>query len=344
LFKGNSYGFGGLTTLNSFYSDFFKDYYKGLYLLGKAECNQDDIKLRYDLIHSEKMKEFYKELKKTKISNKLLSYLSKDLMGYAAIGIDIPGYSKGMGNVLRQIYPTIPQYGEILGISMDIIDIFIDEDALYNIFTGDLLIALNGIKPVEVTHTSYDYDDNYNMTERLDTSIQMQPEVLFMAGIGNVDALKKILKLSVASQVFSLENGLYSLTYRSAKLPIYMKINDNILFVSNNKSFVENPVVFTKDKQLGKEHAKMFAKNTGIFYANTEQIARQSALQGGAVNDKILTQTSDLFKTINMTTGQKNGVSFGNCTFQLSKSNDNSIVDILKFLNEFYLFKTNRFD
>jgi len=332
------------SSLTSFYSDFMKEYYKNLFMMGKAKLNQDDMQFSYEMLHSEKMKTIYKEIKKHKISKKFLSYLGKDVMAYGAVGIDIPGYSKGIGNLMREVYPTIPNYGEIFGISMDILDIIIDQEALYSVFTGDMVVALNGIKPVQVTHTAYDYDDNYNMTERIDTTTQMQPEVLFMAGIGNVDDVRKILKLSVATKVFSLENGLYSLAYGGADLPIYMKIHDDILFISNNKSFVENPVVLAKNKQLSKEHFKMFKKNTGVVFANTGKIAMEALSQGLSDNKKMLAKSGDLFKTVKMTAGQKNGKSFGNFTLQLSKTNDNSLTDIFNFLNELFLSKTSRFD
>ena len=334
-------GFGEIGT---FYNNFMKDYYNGLYLMGKAYLDRDNIHLRYDMTYSSKMKQLYKEVKKTSISKKFLRYLGNDIMAYAAAGIDIKGMSKGLGNVLRDFYPSVPRYGSIVESYMDIMDIFIDEEAIYNIFTGDVVVSLNGMKPVEVTHTVYDYDDNFNVTERLDTTVQMQPEVLLMVGIGNVSDVKKILKLLVSAEIFTLENGLYSLSYRSVKLPVFMKIIDEILFVSNNRSFVENPVIYAKNKQLGKEHLKMFKKNSGVVYVNVESIAREAVINELSKNDKILTKTGDLFKTVRITGGMTHDSAFGDCILQLSGSEGNSIESVLRFLNELYLFKTKRFD
>ena len=69
-------------------------------------------------------------------------------MGYYAMGIDIKGVSKGIGNVLKTTLPLIPEYGNMAVSAMDVLDIIIDEQALYNILTGDLVLAFNGIKPV----------------------------------------------------------------------------------------------------------------------------------------------------------------------------------------------------
>jgi hypothetical protein len=325
-------------------NQYLSEIYKGMCIMGKASFNKDDIQLQFDAVHSEKMKTLYKDVKKTKISNKFLKYLNNDLMGYAAVGVDIKGMSKGLGQVLREIYPTIPEYGDIASAAMDVVDIFIDEDAIYNILSGDVVVALNGIKPVENIHTVYDYDDNYNMKERLDTTMEMQPEVLFMAGIGNVQDVNKFLKLFMATKVLEQEGNIYSVGKGASKLPVFIAIHDDILFISNNRSFVEQPKIYAKNEQLSKEHVKMFSKNTGVMFANTEKIAKQYALQGLSKNEKILENAGDLFKSVTITGGYKDGISTSGCVLKLSNTSNNSLTDIFKFLNDLYLFKTTRFD
>jgi hypothetical protein len=337
-------GYSSLTRSLNIPSNYLASYYKGFLLLGKVLLNQDDIQLQFDAVYSPKLKEIYKNVKKTKITKKFLNYMNSDLMGYAAVGVDIEGLSKGIGNALREIYATIPEYGETVAAALDIADIFIDEQALYKIFTGDMVIALNGIKPVEVIQTVYDYDDEYNMSERLDTSMNMQPEVLFMAEIGNVEDVNKFLKLFVKSELLEKEGNVYSVGKRSSKLPVFIAINDNILFISNNRAFVDQPKVLPKNKQLGKEHLNMFNKNTMILYANTSDIAKHSALQGKSEDEEILNKAASTFSNITIKGNHNGNGSTTNCTINLSKSDKNSIMDIFNFLNEFYLYKTKRFD
>jgi hypothetical protein len=260
-------------------------------------------------------------------------------MGYYAFGLDIEGLSKGLGNTLREIYPDEPKYSKIIGSTLDVVDIFIDEDAIYKVFTGDMVLAVNGIKPVEVIHTTYDYDENYNMTEVLDTAMQMQPEVLCMIGVGNVADVNKLFKLLTSFDALKQEGNMYSLSIKYANLPVFFKIQDDILFISNNRKYVEQPQVYAKNKQLGKDHFKMFKKNNFVAYANTSNIAQYFVKQNPSENDKILTDASQLFKSVKMLGRTKNGFSSANCVFELSKTNDNSIVDILKFLNDLYISK-----
>jgi hypothetical protein len=334
-----AYSFG-----NNILLDYMKGFYNGLNMFGKVELNQDDVKMTFDMKHSSKMNEIYKEVKKTKISKDFLKYLDNDLMGYYAVGIDIEGIAKGFGNTMREILPTVSKYGDIAGSAMDVLDIFIDEQAIYKVFTGDLVLAVNGVKPVEVIHKTYDYDENFNMKEVMDTTMQMQPEISLMLGIGNIDDVNKIIKLLISLELLKPEGNLYTLSYKNTNLPAYLKIQDKILFISNNKSYVEHPQVVAKNKQLSKVHAKMFSQNSFVVYANTSKIAQHYALQGHSGNEKILTEAAALFSNIKILGRSKKGYSSASCVLELSKTNDNSIVDILKFMNDLYLVKGKRFD
>jgi len=332
-------GLGAYGGMGNMPYEFMKGFYKDLGMFAKVELNKDDVKFVVDMKHSEKLNEIYKEVKKTKISKKFLKYMNNDLMGYYAVGIDIEGVSKGFGNTMKQIYPEVPKYGKIASAAMEVIDIMIDEQAIYKVFTGDMVVAVNGVKPVEVVHTTYDYDENYNMTEVMDTTMQMQPEILFMLGIGNVADVNKLLKLLMSFDALKQVGNMYELSYKKADLPVYLKIQDDILFISNNKSYVEQPAVLDKKKQLSKEHTKMFNENTYVAYANTAGITQYFAKQGKSEDDKILTEASALFSSVKMLGKSKNGYSSASCVLELSKTQDNSVVDILKFLNNLYLAK-----
>ncbi len=335
----NSISQYGMYSLSSIPLEYIKGFYKGLKMYAKVELNSDDVRFAMDMKHTDKINEIYKEVKKTKISKNFLKYMDKDLMGYYAVGIDIEGLAKGFGSTLKKVYPEVPKYGKIASSAMDVLDIIIDEQAIYKVFTGDMVFAVNGVKPVEVIHKTYDYDENYNMTERMDTSMQMQPEILLMLGVGNVADVTKILKLLISLDALKQEGDLYELSYRNSDLPVYLKIQDDILFISNNKNFVEKPEILAKDKLLGKEHTKMFNENSYIAYANTSKIAQYFAKQGKSEDDKILTEAAELFSSIKMLGKSKNGYSSASCVFELSKTDDNSLVDILKFINNLYIAK-----
>jgi hypothetical protein len=310
--------------------------YKGVVLYAKIEHNKDDIELNVRVKYSNVLNEIYKEVKKKKIQAGFLKYMSRDLMGYYAAGIDIKGVSKGVGNYLKNMLPQLPQYGPIVVSAMDVLDIFIDEERLYNIFSGDVVFAVNGVKPTQVIHTSYKYDDDYNRTEVIDTTTQMRPEVLLMLGLGNQGDVEKILKLFKTSQLLKQEGNYYGLAKNNSSLPVYFRIHDNILFITNSQSFAENPVVCADGKQLDKVHANMFKKNTSVLYLDIANITGFFAKDTTNRYHKDFTSATGLFSGITMYGANKQGYAESKCVLKLKETSDNAMVDIIKFINAIF--------
>ena len=312
------------------------DLYKGLNVYAKIEHNKDDIALKVNVKYSEKLKEMYKDVKKKKISADFLKYMDKNLMGYCAIGIDIKGFCNGIGSYLKNTLPQIPQYGEIAASAMDVLDIFIDQERLYNILSGDMVLAVNGIKPTQVIHTSYKFDDDYNRTEVKDTTTQMRPEVLLMLGIGNKGDVEKLLKLFKASQLLKQYGNYYGLAKNNSSLPVYFRIQDNILFITNSLPVAENPVVYAPEKQLGIEHANMFKKNTSIMFVDIATITNYFAKDSTNKYQKDFIEATGLFSNITMCGAYKAESTDSQCVLKLKETGDNSMVDLIKFINTIY--------
>lgn len=314
----------------------FTDLYKGMVFYAKIEHNRNDIVLNASVKYSGMMKEIYKDVKKKNIGADFLKYMSNDLMGYYAMGIDIKAISKGVGNYMKKVLPEIPQYGPIATSALDVLDIFIDEERLYNIFSGDVVLAVNGIKPTRVIHSTYKFDDNYNRTEVNDTTTQMRPEILLMLGIGNRGDVEKILKLFNTSQLLKQYGNYYGLAKNNSSLPVYFRIQDNILFITNSQSFAENPVVYAGDKQLDKTHAALFKKNTSVLYVDIASITGFFAKDTTTRYQKNLTSATALFSSVTMYGSHKPGYAESKCVLKLKETTDNALVDIIKFINTIY--------
>jgi len=336
-YAGSVLGFSALRTMKNLPFGDVMDWYKGTEVLAKVELNKDDVQVSLDMKYGDKLGQVYKEIKKKKISPNFLKYMDKNLMGYCAMGFDIKGIAKGTGNMLKSALPAIPKYGNLAVSALEVLDIMIDEQSIYNLLTGDMVLAVNGVKPVQVIHKTYKYDDNFNGTEIMDTMIQNQPEVLFMLGVGNAIDVNKIIKLLVNTEALKQEGAVYSFSKGSSAFPFYLTLQDNILFMSNSKSYIQNPVVYEADKQLGKEHSKMFASYTTVSFVNiakiTEYYAKDTTNKFQSVFSDATRQVSD----IKYCGGNNNGYSNSRVILKLKETNDNSIVDIIKFLDALYL-------
>ena len=327
-----------LSSLSKWYGDalpfdFVNSFTDGMRMYTKINFKQDVVELNYDMKYSDKVSEIFNKVKKKKISKNFLKYMSKDLMGYYAVGIDVEGYSEGVKSLLKKNLPEIPVYGETAVSTIDILDIIIDEKAIYDLFTGDIVLAINGFKNMEVIHKTYDYDDEFNRIEIIDTSMQEMPEVLYMMGIGNQKDVNKIIKVLVNTKVVKQEGNVYIVDAKEVKLPVYFSISDGILFVSNNKDYVKKPTIYTTQNQLGREHAKLFKKNTFVAYGDISGIADYFSKEGLKSKKDILIETSKKFQDLKISGKQKGKYMYSDYVLQLSETEDNSIADILKFMD-----------
>lgn len=321
---------------------FLNSFYKGMTMYAKLDMQKDAVELSIDTKYSSEINMVLDKIKKKKISKDFFKYMNKDMMGYYAVGLDIEGVSEGLKDMLRKTLPQIPEYGKAAVNGMDLIDILIDEKAIYNIFTGDAVLAVNGVKEIEVIRKTYEFDDDFNRIDIIDTSMQKMPDILFMAGIGNKTDIQKLADLLVNLKIFKKEGNLYSIDVKRNKIPVHFQILDNILFIGNNKSTVANPLV-ASDKQLKGDHKKMFKKNTFVGYVNVAGITRSLAdFDLSQKKQQSLVETSNLFKEIKMQGYKKGNMMHGKYTIQLKESKYNSIEDILRFINNMYLINDKR--
>ena len=318
-------------------------FYQGTKLYAKIDFKKDNVELNVDMAYNKKFNDVFDNIKKKKISKKLVKYIDKDVWGYYALGLDIEGTMEGAKKMLRKTLPQMPEYGNIAVSGMDMLDIIIDEKALYNVFTGDAVIAFNGVKDFEVIYKTYDYDEDFKRFEITDTTMKKMPEVLFMAGVGNKSDVQKLIKLGLNAKVLKPDGNLYSLDIRKNKIPVHFRIYDDILFISNNKKYLQNPVK-SKTEMLSKQHAKLFKKNTFVGFANTAEIARFFAdvEKSSYKEQKMLIETSNLFKKVWMSGGKKGNAMHSKHVIELSDTEENSIFDIIKFFNQLYLISEKR--
>ena len=316
---------------------------EGVKLFSKIELEKDAVEIKFDIKYNKKVSDMFSKVKKKKISKNFLKYMNKDLMGYYAIGADVEGISEGIKEIFRNAMPDVAEYGKTASATMDIIDVIIDEKALYKIFTRDAVIAVNGVKEFEVIHKSYEFDEDFKKTEVVKPSKEKMPEIVIMIGVGNKEDVNKLINLLISLKALKKEGNVYSVDIKKNKFPVHLRITDNILFISNNKAYVNKPVVFEKSKQLHKDHSKIFKKNTFVSYANTAVISRYFAdTEGYFKEKKISTETSNFLKDIKMYGYGKGTYMHTKYIFQLFESEDNSISDVLKFINKLYLYDQNK--
>lgn len=319
-------------------ADLIQSFTKDMKMFIKFNFSKDDVTFNFDIKLSEKVNEVFAEVKKKSINKDFLKYMKKDMMGYYAFGLDVKGYSEGTKELLQENLTEIPKYGKIAVGVIDLLDIIIDEDAIYELFTGDVVFGINGVKEFEVVRKTYDWDDNFNKIEKTDTITRKMPEILFMLGVGNKKNVNKLIALLESTKILEKKENFYSVDVKGNKIPVFLRIYNDILFISNNEKYIKNPKVYSKTEQLSKQHSKMFKKNFFVAYANTATVSRYFADSEISFNEKkMLIAASNTIKHITLTGNKKNKYMNSKYFIKLSETEDNSIKDIIIFMNKLYL-------
>jgi hypothetical protein len=261
-------------------------------------------------------------------------------MGYWSFNINVENTVKGYRDLFQPMLSNIPMYGSMANDMMDIMDIFIDEEAIYDLWKGDVLFAVTGIKDFEKTVTSYEYDEDFNKKEVQTTVTQKLPEFVMMSSYGNEENVLKFLKLGEKTPFIEKMGSYYQATIPEVNMEVYIALNKGILFFTNNLDLIQNHLSsgYPKKQRMSKAQCKMLKDNSMVFYWDIPQSLNAATAYGlplAGPQGKILNVSKDSFESI-VWTAPKGGVNSINQKISLNFVNKemNSMEQIFNYINE----------
>ena len=249
------------------------------YVFGHFNINDSDISAEFTYHISDSFKEQMRAANKAKFNKKFLKYIDGgNLIGYFGFAIKPEPYYDMMMDMYSSVMSAIPDYGEIASGGLDIFNILLDEDEVFDFFKGDAFFAITDFKEFDVTYTSYDYDEDFNEHEVITTKQELMPEYTFLSSIGNPELRNRILRIMEKSELLIPQEGYY--TYRPPTSRYSrsrssglggthnVAIENDILIVTNNKELVTTHRVdgMPKDRLLAKEQRIHLKKNNYAGY------------------------------------------------------------------------------
>jgi hypothetical protein len=234
----------------------------------------------------------------------------------------------------------IPMYGNMADDMMGIMDIFIDEEAIYDLWKGDVLFAVTGLKDFERTITTYEYDEDFNKKEIQKTVTQKLPEFVMMSSYGNEDNVLKFIKLGEKTPFLENKGSYYKATIPEADMDVYIALHKGILFFTNNIDLVQNRLSkgYPKKERMSKAQCERIKNNSMVFYWDIPQSLNAASAFGmplAGPQGKILNVSKDSFESI-IWTAPKGGENAVNQKISLNFVNKkmNSMEQIFNYINE----------
>jgi hypothetical protein len=131
----------------------------------------------------------------------LVNYIHHSDIGYLSMSINTEAMLNYYYVVLKKIMSangTGFKIDSVLADTyVDILQIIIDEKAIADMFPGNSVFVLHGLKTKLVKYTSYDYDKNYNSIAKQKTKTELSPDFCVVFDTKNEKIFDKLIDLPI---------------------------------------------------------------------------------------------------------------------------------------------------
>jgi len=328
-----------------FVMEAFQSMYDGAYM--SWDINFDNGAVNIDsksFFDNPALVDLWKNSMDTKINKKFQKYLRGDnLMMLYSFAYDMEKTGAGFKNLMVSSMKESSGMGDMANTILDIIGIAIDEEALYNLFKGDMVFAITGMRTFEKMITTFDYDEDFNRIEKEEMSTQNLPEFTMMTSYGNEDDMMKFIKLGLQSSFLEKRGEYYEFSIPSSPMNLYVAMNKGILFFSNDTNLIRNKLKkgIPRKNRLKNNHREMMTNNSQLMYWDIDETMKVVDALGfdmGFSGDQIFNMTRHTFDNITVTTPKVMGNTF-NSKMQLNLDNKeaNALQALFEYFNDIYI-------
>ncbi len=241
---------------------------------GNFYLEDDAARLTADMEINKEWRSIYKKMYKSKIGNEFFQHFDQsNVLGYTSLSFNMQGTLEEYPNIVSNIYGGVmPKYREEIEVVAELTSVLLDEEAIGNAITGNMLFVLNDITEKEVSYTSYEYDEDYKKTEVTKIKMETIPEFTIMIGSKNKKLLDKLIRLGAKYELVH-PHAKYFKFKKESDIPfdMFFVVKNNIAFLTSSEKQIQNIVNNRTNSNTGK-HKKMMRKNISVFYANGKKI------------------------------------------------------------------------
>lgn len=338
--------------LQAMFPDLYKDLnelYTGNVLLGEIMLNEKSVDLKIEANYGEGLGSIYQELNSAKFDKNVLKYIPKTNSGFFTYNIDLKkGYEKAYDIIIPILSEEKNPRISANVLMVELMNDFINTDAVFNTYKGSMFGTFNGIKRVKTKRIEFFYDEEtFEYGEREIEAEEDMPVFTIGFSTARPDVPEKILKhmSRITSQFKNM--GSYWV-YEDAilnSLPLYM-INKNGLFIfTNDEDLAKNHSNGYGSESVSGKHVKNMAKSGSIYaymnlgdminrlpesMLNDHEYALLASMRGKKGEIEIVSSKTSKQKTVY------------NLTYSFDGTFDNAGKYLLDLVNTAYLVSTKR--
>lgn len=275
-------------------------------ITGNLIFDTDEIKFNFNMGINPKLVPIYQKIYDSRIDETFLNHFNQnEVLAYMSFTMDMTLMLKEYPEMAKTLYGSmIPGYEEELDVALDVIEVFLDEEAIGELITGDGLFVLHDFEEQEVTYKTIEYDDDLNSNEVEKTKMESIPSFTIMMGSKNERIINKLMKLAIKYEVATDEGSYHRILSKDMGVPMdmYFVHQDGIIFFTNSQDRIGNYASGRMNMNLGK-HKPMLENN--IFNMYLDASSTMEHLSSLIPSDpETLEYIKDNYKEIYMTMGK----------------------------------------
>jgi hypothetical protein len=260
------------TMFPNLYDD-IREIYNENVLLGDLLLNENNIQFVMEAKYGEKLGSIYEKMNDSKFDKNVIKYIPNSNTAYFT-------YNVNMREAYEQAYKIImpllqdkrdPQISANV-LTLELINEFVNKDALFGTYKGSMFGTFNGIKKVKTTKIVFDYDEEtFEYSETEEEAEEDMPifTIGFTTERGDIP-LKVLKHLSRLTSRFK-DMGAYWI-YEDAILgaaPLYMISKNGLFIFTNDEDLALNHSSGYGTEAISKKDAKK-SKKSGFMYAQID--------------------------------------------------------------------------
>ena len=252
--------------------DKIKSMYKDAYVSANIQLKTTGVAVDMESHTSDELAKYTKLITKSKFEKSLLKYIPNDYVACYASTFNPSALTPITKELIYPIIQEVPQYGTRVTDVLDIIDVFIDEEAIYDLIEGDVVVLFNGTATVMADSTYYEYDEDYNYEVKTKSYEKTIPKITYMMTTKDEETWQKIISLPSIVPFFTHLNGLYIFEKDGVKL--FFTVNDGVVIVTTDELLVTDYLAkgLPKDKRLSGANLKEFTASNNFMKINSPDL------------------------------------------------------------------------
>ncbi len=266
VFKEFGSAMGSEKKMMEKFSSVMKDNYLHMFF----NLNKGNATFSVHTYMGEKMTNLSQGMYDKRINPKFFDYVDgTNTLGFLAVAVDMRKYYDMFMGLYIPFLEQAPKGKQIIS-AIELAGIATDEDAILNLFKGDLMIAITDVREVNVVYKDYQYDGDKYVGEVEKTRKEQNPVFVAMSSIGNQKNVDIVLRALVNFEALKEQKGYYEFVGKTGMAKVYLILKDGMVIISNDENLVLERILQGKTvaKPVENRLQDLTKTNSQVFFTN----------------------------------------------------------------------------